>query len=353
MKFLFVSLVVLTILLSPATMPQPSAHAEGIRLMGPEHITPATEKAIDRGLKWLAANQSRDGSWSARGGRRYSVAMTSLAGVALLSSGSTPVEGEYAPNIRRAVDYVMKFADPNTGVISRPGEGHAVMHEHGFAMLFLGLVYGMERNPKQQERLRTVLEKAVELTAKTQSKAGGWLYAPNNRGDEGSTTVTQIQGIRAIRNAGVEVPIAVVEKAANYIEKCQQADGGISYRVGMRGSRPAISAAAVAVMYNAGEYDHPVALKCLDYMRNLMKKGRVSSVYGGHKYYGMLYASQAMYLASEEDWAWYFPQVRDELIRTQSENGGWTGDRVGDSYGTAIALITLQLEYAHLPIFQR
>jgi squalene cyclase len=41
------------------------------------------------------------------------------------------------------------------------------------------------------------------------------------------------------------------------------------------------------------------------------------------------------------------------LLKQQKKDGSWDGDGVGTVYGTAIALITLQLPYALAPIYQR
>jgi len=319
----------------------------------PELITEAAEKSIEKGLAYLARTQSRDGSW--RTGSSYGsypTTMTSLAGLALMAGGSTPVEGPYARNVRKALDYVLSCADPKTGLIARQGEEQRPMYSHGFAMLFLAEAYGMEQDATRQARIKRVIEKAAELTARSQSKDGGWLYTPDSGGDEGSVTVTQIQGLRAARNAGIKVPRETIDKAVLYIEKSENPDGGIRYTArGGGSSRPPITAAAVAVLYNAGEYENPVAERCLAYMKNLMKGGRHS--FGGHQFYTMLYLGQAMYLSSEENWRMYFPETRDDLIRTQAADGSWNGDNVGPTYGTAIALLTLQLPYKYLPILQR
>jgi hypothetical protein len=45
--------------------------------------------------------------------------------------------------------------------------------------------------------------------------------------------------------------------------------------------------------------------------------------------------------------------MRDALVQSQASDGSWNGDSVGTTYGTAIALIILQLPYANLPILQR
>ncbi len=320
----------------------------------PPLITAEAEAAIDKGLAFLARTQSRDGSW--RSGTRYGsypAAMTSLAGMALLGGGNTPVEGKHAANVRRAVDYILSCST-NTGLISRPGEEQRAMYGHGFAMLFLSEAYGMEQDATRQQRIKRVLTKAIELTGKSQSQWGGWLYTPDSGGDEGSVTITQVQGLRAARNAGVKVPKKIIDKAIEYIEKSANKDGGIRYTARGGGSaRPPITAAAVAVLYNAGEYENPVATKALGFMENMMKGDPAKALGRGHKFYTLLYLSQAMFQASEEKWNKFFPAVRDDLVKTQGADGSWVGDSVGTTYGTAIAITTLTLPYKYVPIYQR
>ena len=65
---------------------------------------PKVEQAIEKGLRWVAKAQSSLGHWTAGG---YPTAMTALAGTALVGSGSTTIQGPYAKNIRKAVDYLL------------------------------------------------------------------------------------------------------------------------------------------------------------------------------------------------------------------------------------------------------
>ncbi len=37
----------------------------------------------------------------------------------------------------------------------------------------------------------------------------------------------------------------------------------------------------------------------------------------------------------------------------QAPDGSWNGDGIGEVYGTAIAVIILQLPFKFLPVFQR
>jgi hypothetical protein len=72
---------------------------------------PRWEKAIQRGLEWVARTQSPiRGNWTAG---NYPTAMTALAGTALIGSGSTTVQGPYAKNIRRAVDFLLSKSRTN------------------------------------------------------------------------------------------------------------------------------------------------------------------------------------------------------------------------------------------------
>jgi hypothetical protein len=322
----------------------------------PPEITKAARDAIERGIRYLVSTQNHDGSWRTNGSTGgYPVAMTSLAGLALLAGGNTPTQGPYARNVSSALTFVLK-SGRRDGLIAQLEEESHCMHGHGFAMLFLAQCYGMEEDPRRQAEIRLVLQRAIQLTARSQSAAGGWLYTPDAGGDEGSVTVTQVQALRACRNVGLAVPKQVIDNAMKYLERSANSDGGIRYQVSDTGpSRPAITAAAVACYFNAGQYDNPRAVRALEFVEQHLspERGR-SSRYYGHYYYAHLYMSQVMYLAGEDRWRRYYPAIRALLIDKQRpEDGAWDGDHVGTTYGTAVALIILQLPYKNLPIVQR
>jgi hypothetical protein len=140
-----------------------------------------------------------------------------------------------------------------------------------------------------------------------------------------------------------------------YLERCKTPEGGIQYSLGSGGGpRIAISAAAIATLYNAGDYDSKLADACLNYVKKQFDQQKNQwSKGGGHDYYTHLYASQAFYQAGDKYWDDYFPTTRDQLIRMQSRDGSWSGDGIGNVYGTSIGLIILQLPYKFLPIYQR
>jgi squalene cyclase len=158
----------------------------------PKGITQRTTTAIERGLKYLAREQDKDGAWKTAGGYgSYPVAMSALAGLALMASGSTPTRGPYAENVRKATRYILTEQQPN-GLIAAVAEEMRSMYGHGFSTLFLAQVYGTEEDQEKQRRIKEALQRAVRLIERSQSRDGGWLYTPDANGDEGSVTVTQV-----------------------------------------------------------------------------------------------------------------------------------------------------------------
>ena len=226
------------------------------------------------------------------------------------------------------------------------------MYGHGFATLYLASVYGMEEDLVKQQKLKRVLDRAVTLISKAQSSAGGWIYTPDSNSDEGSVTVTQVQALRACRMAGIVVDKKTIDRAVAYIKRCQNGDGGIRYSLNSGGgSRPAITGAGVAVLYNAGIYDdQPFADKAYPFCQ---KHISVTTDNTGHHFYTHLYWSQAIFQRGGEDWQDYFGKKSRWLLKQQKKDGSWDGDGVGSVYGTSIGLTILQLPYAMAPIFQR
>ena len=70
-------------------------------------ITDELDRAIAKGLNFLATTQSDDGSWE--GGRfGKNVAITSLACIAMMGDGSTASRGPYSDQIMRGLTFVLE-----------------------------------------------------------------------------------------------------------------------------------------------------------------------------------------------------------------------------------------------------
>jgi hypothetical protein len=347
-----------------------------------EEVDPQVRKAIDKGLEWLAKTQHRDGHWEGSGGQ-YAPAMTALAGMALLMEGSTMREGKYAVNICRAADWFMERSQRN-GLLVNPSnqaEQGRYMYGHGFGLLFLASVYGEEEAEDRRKRLDEVLTRAVQFTGKAQTSRGGWGYvsaADGNGFDEGSVTITQLQALRAARNAGIVVPKSVIDKAQEYLKNCTTDRGGVIYSLAQGGravsgqERPPLTAAAVACSFAAGEYKNDLAKRWIKFCQGAIPPLASGGGRMGHDEYTHYYYAQAVYILGEDGYANLFPnsdpkerltwsRYRREnfptLLRSQSSDGSWAGTGnwgyIGPVYATSIFLTILQLDNGTLPIYQR
>ena len=341
-------------LLTVAVCLRANAPAAAAEELYPKHVNAKVQQSVKRGLDYLAKTQGPDGNWtSGPDGASYPITMASLAGMAFLANGNTTTRGPYAENVERVVNYLVGQSKSNGIITGGSQEQGRPMYGHGFALMFLATAYGMETDPRTRERMRKTIVAAIDLTSRGQSNIGGWTYIPGG-GDEGSVTVTQIQALRACHNAGFTVPKGVIEESVRYLERCKTPEGGIAYSFGSGGgARLAISAAAIATLYNAGEYDSKLADDCMSYVWKAFQANHAEWNVFGHGFYAHLYAAQAFYQAGDEYWDNYFPKTRDRLLGMQQADGSWNGDGIGPVFGTAVALTIFQLPYRFLPIYQR
>jgi squalene cyclase len=346
----------------------------------PIEVTPEHAAAVERGLEWLAARQNRDGSWTAKIGFKLNnnyretaegghVGVTALAGTAFLAGGHTPERGKYADVLTRTLDYVLAGVQDD-GYVTVNGSR---MYSHAFATLFLAEVCGMTH----RDDVRAKLQKAVDFIVETQNQEGGWRYVPFSPESDMSIVVCQAIALRAARNIGIRVPKSTIDRAARYvvdsaITEASQGGyhslypdevGAFNYQRS-RGSRSSfpLTAAGVTALHGLGIYSDDSIRRGLDYLRrNLvgfnLQYGRRE---GGHYFfwYGHYYGVQAMYTAGTafqvNYWEPYFEEVRGELLSMQNPDGSWpnhTGP--GASFGTAMAVLILEIPYRYLPIFQR
>lgn len=338
---------------------------------------------VKKGLEYLKKQQFKDGHWGANGDQ-YPVSMTGLGGLAMLMEGSTIREGAYSQNIRKASDWLMERsmkANNRDGLIGNPDhptETGRYMYGHGFATLFLASVYGDEEDRERREKLKDILTRACKYIGNAQSTQGGWFYTSKVDGhdqDEGSVTVTQMQALRACKNAGIAVNKDVMRKGHLYLKNSTTANGGVVYSlnrgggVAIGGERPALTAAAIACLFSAGEYKDELVKKWFKYCKKAIPIGQAGRI--GHDEYTHFYYSQAVYFLGDDGWekmfgptaaaerlTWsaYRNDMFEHLQRTQSADGSWPsagGFSVGPVYSTAIYCTMMQLDLGTLPIFQR
>jgi hypothetical protein len=325
---------------------QPADSARSQNLINPE-----TQQAIDRGLAWLGRRQvisGREEGAFGHNGYAGGVAVSSLAGLAFMTSGSPPGQGPFGKQIDRCIRYITSCTQ-DSGYIAVPGGGQDNMYGHGFATLFLAQAYGMLPDRENDAVVGQKLRSAVKLTCACQNDAGGWRYQPQKSDADLSVTICQIMGLRAARDAGIDVSDEVRTKCIDYVKKSQNADGGFRYQLSGGMSTFPLTAAGIVSLYSAGIYTGEPIDKGLAWL--LKRMPGKSSGQAGYFFYGHYYAIQAMWHAGGDYWQKWFPAIRDVLLSRQAEDGSWPDGEVCPEFGTAMACIILQIPKNLLPIF--
>ncbi len=316
-----------------------------------EDIAVTPDAVVERGLAGLVKLQQADGSIGDGAG------ITGLAGMALLSGGHTPTRGRYRDASAKALRYVLGRQDKLTGYL---GADMGNMYAHGFATLYLAESYGMTPDPQ----VRRALEAAIDLIHRCQNHEGGWRYVPAPLDADISVTIAQVMALRAAWNVGIggQTSQEVIAKAVQYVQKCANADGSFNYTVqsgpgwGTSGADGVPRCAAGSMcLIGAGINDlkHHVLGPALGFLVKNYKshlQGR-----GEWYWYGQYYCAQAMFHHPDfKQWQLYYNDAWRIIAGFQGVDGLWhKPDSYGPAFGTAIALIILQIPNNYLPIFQR
>lgn len=303
-------------------------------------VTPQLDRAVVRGLDYLARTQQPDGSWPDHYGKISGV--VGLAMMAYLAHGEMPDEGRYGRVIRRCVDYIVKTQQPN-GLLS--GSGGSPMYSHGFATMALGEVYGVIDDP----RVGKALEKATGLIVKCQNRLGGWRYSVGSTDADTTVSGAQMMALRAAANAAMEVPVSTIKRGVAYYMTCFCPGGGFGY-TGPSGPSAPRNGIGLLILSLSGAYRTPQAKATAD----LLLQGGASAGYSGYFYYMTYYCSQAMYQAGGKYWRYWNNTMTPAIISMQTADGSWPSSGSGGVVcATAMALLSLEVNYNFLPIYQR
>jgi prenyltransferase beta subunit len=379
-------LIGLPLLLGPSAL-EPTSAAESAPAQDPRFeqdvttsqvpITEAHEAAVNRGLEWLARQQRPDGGWEGEVGFKLNttyrvtregethVGVTALAGMAFLAGGHLPGRGQYGTLLDRCIEFVLSCVQED-GYITHAGTR---MYSHAFATLFLAEVYGMTH----REDVRFKLQKAIDFIVKSQNEEGGWRYVPLARESDMSIVVCQSLALRAARNIGIRVPKSTVDRAIAYVVASAVTDDPRQQRLRMGGYRSDVgtfryqiedssrstfplTAAGVTALHGLGIYSHDLIVKGIEFLN--AELGEFNASHGEREHYffwyGHYYGVQAMYSRGGHDWVNYFTRLREFLLRKQDPDGSWdnpTGP--GEAFGTAMAVLILEIPFNFLPIFHR
>jgi hypothetical protein len=333
------------------------------------------DRAIDRGLQFIARHQGSDGSFETQDAARPGV--TGLCVLAMLARGHQPGKGRYGAQIERAVDYTLDLQDPNSGVIvasqyigPEQGDRGAAHYDHGIAGVMLAEVYGMT-DAKRHDRIRAAINSALRYTRRIQTKPkgdpnerGGWRYQHYSwNNSDLSVTCWQLMFYRAARNAEFNVPAAWVDEAMAYVHRSFDKDER-AFVYALTGKNRyttrGMVGAGIVCLELGGEHHSETSRQAADWILKHSFSPYNNFRHVEDRYhYGAFYCSQAMFQLGGDHWKRFFPTVLEALTDAQHADGSWdvesTGndDRYGNVYTTALAVLTLATPYQLLPIYQR
>jgi hypothetical protein len=288
------------------------------------------DAVVQIGLRWLADRQAPDGSFGKELPYGAPVGTTSLCCLAFVADGHLPTRGRWARTVQQGLDYVLSQAD-ETGLIAA-SDSAVPMYSHGYATLLLAELYG---ESPQADRVKAVLQRAVRLIAAAQNEEGGWRYQPVPDDADISVSTCQLWALRAVHDAGLEVPAATVERGLAYVRRLHNADGGFRYQTPEGESAYSRTAAAVTVLQAMGSANSPQVRAGLDYLWHQRPPAEREAAY---YYYGQYYAAQAFHAAGGRRWRQWWPDALRGLLDRRDESGEhWV-----DEYQTAMALLVIQ-----------
>ncbi len=337
--------------------------------------------AVDRALTFLASQQQPDGSFPTTPNAQPAV--TSLCVLAFMAHGHKPGNGPYGERLERAIQYIISCQKPSGLVMllgaNSPEVDREVDHEvgcpgtydHAISSLTLCELYGM--NPaRKTPQLKNVISKALAVTymmqrwpKDTASDVGGWRYVDDFDRTDSDLSVTgwHLMFLRSARNAGFPVPAQNINDAVRFIRRCFQREyGTFNYVANASDLRTrGMAGAGILALGHAGFHNSVEARRAAQDL--LGYSFEVYNDYARSKrdryHYSLFMCCQGMYQMGSPYWDQFFPRTVRAILTHQQGDGSWDAERnahdrqYGNSYTTALVVLSLGAPNQLLPIFQR
>ena len=172
------------------------------------------EEAVMLGLAWLTQVQKPDGGWVYDQGRTADTApATGMAVLAFLGAGQSHKEGRYKQTVRAGLDWLVKNLEDGQGPAAGHFKGAPDMYGQGIATVALCEAYGMTQDPA----LKEPAQRALDYIQRGQGANGSWGY---RAGDQGDTSIVgwQVQALHAGQLAGLSVDDKALKKAVAFLD---------------------------------------------------------------------------------------------------------------------------------------
>lgn len=341
---------------------------------------PQTELAIERGLEFLAKYQREDGSWRLQDFdtevlMTSDTAATGLALLAFQGAGYTHKQFKYAKVCQRAIQFLRErqFADGDLYIRQTPAsDQNAWLYSHAIATIALCESYGMT----QDEEIEESAQRAVDFIVASQDPLrGGWRYRPGT-GSDTSVSGWFMMALQSAKLAGLMVPQGTFDRLEMYLQASQSPDGDNhlyrynpyaadtpQQRHGLQPTAVMTSVGLLMRLYTGWQRDRPEMMEGAEYLLENLPAHGVPDNSRRDTYY-WYYATQVMFHIGGDRWReWHdalYPLLIEHQVLHGEYEGSWdpmapTADLWaqygGRLYVTTMNLLSLEVTYRHLPIY--
>ena len=347
--------------------------------LGP--IGPQTELAIENGLQFLVKFQRDDGSWHLEdfGDRvdiRSESAATALALLSFQGAGYTHRQFKYEDVCGKALGWMIRNQRPNGDLYVRTdpkSDGNAWLYSHAIATLALCEAYGMT----QDEAIKGNAQRAIDFLVQSQDpQGGGWRYQPKV-GSDTSVTGWCMMALKSAELSGLAVSKESYRGISKWLEGAQasetqkylyrynwQAADAPATRHGRLPTPVMTSVGLLMRLYLGWRRDNADMQQGTDWlMERLPAEGTVQNPERDTYYW--YYATQVMFHMGGERWKAWYGNLYPMLIKSQKKEGEYFGSwepngQIPDAWGrfggrlyvTTLNLLSLEVYYRHLPIYE-
>ena len=348
----------------------------------PQRQWDVIEKRVDLALDWLSRKQKPDGSYHS-GHVNGQPAVTSFAIMAYLSRGHLPGKGPYGEQLNRALDFVLTCQQPEGVLNKQPiiyGEAprdrekpqkvaHTATYNHSITLLMLAEVYGLLSDDRSPQ-VKLAMERGLQFTYQQQDRKkpnevdeGGWRYLydhHDSRDSDLSVTGWHLMSLRAAKNAGFDIPKERIDRVVAYVRRCYDVRRrDFSYISGKYHEKPAMTGAGALSLALSGKHNDSQLKAVARTLERINFERELTWPSNRHKFgiYACYYCSQAAAQIGGRCWKNTYRNISSALLKTQKRDGRWNnvwrGRWVGNSYSTALGVLSLTTPYQLLPIYQR
>ncbi len=185
------------------------------------------KSALNQGLAWLAAHQSKSGSISVGKAKDEGLVLgrTALATLALLSDGRTQDVGPHREVVKKSLAYLRSMQKKNTqsfhGCLA-PKDSSYRNYAHALATLALAEAYTLS----QDKALKEPLESAVAFILRAQNPYRGWRYGIRAGESDTSMTTWMLMALLAAKNSGIPMANRTFQMGQDVIRQMTDLDTG-------------------------------------------------------------------------------------------------------------------------------